>query len=177
MNAFLELGDSESIALKGALLLYKGRNRAFGVWHDAMPGGNECPQIGEGEALTKEFVRALNLGLQNETQPEVLPDCVLVWNGDLAGWLSRRYARRMFFRNSGEVPTGLSGAEFSQPPLLWCASGQELTIRALSTNRRPTADTPLRIPPYWNVDGGTGRLRHSVRYPSRSKESDGRGRE
>ncbi|MFN9968576.1 MAG: PRTRC system protein B, partial [Phycisphaerae bacterium] len=86
-------------------------------------------------------------------QPEVLPECVLVWKSDLVVWWSRRCTRRMFFRKNSEVPTGLSGAEFSQPPLLWCASGQELTVRALLTNRRPTADTPLMIAPYWNVDG------------------------
>jgi PRTRC genetic system protein B len=158
MKAFLELGGSESIALKGALLLYEGRNRAFGVWHEAKPGSNECPQLGEGRALMTEFARALNRGLQREMQPEFLPDCVLVWNSDLVVWWSRRCTRRMFFRNDGEVPTGLCGAEFSQPPLLWCASGQELTVRALSTNRRPTAATPLMIAPYWNVDGVTGRV-------------------
>lgn len=158
MNAFLELGGSESIALKGALLLYEGRNREFAVWHDAKPGRNECPQMGEGQPLTKEFVKSLKLRLQDEVQPEVLSECVLVWSVDLVVWWSRRCTRRMFFRNSSEAPTGLSGAELSQPPLLWCASGQELTVRAISTNQRPTADTPLMIAPYWNVDGDTGRV-------------------
>jgi PRTRC genetic system protein B len=158
MKAFLELGGSENIALKGALLIYEGRGRAFGVWHDAKPGRHERPQIGEGQALTTEFVRALNQGLQREMQPEVLPESVVVWNLNLAVWWSPLCNRRMFFRNSSEAPTGLSGAEFSQPPLLWCASGQELTVRALSTNRCPTADTPLMIAPYWNVDGDTGRV-------------------
>lgn len=158
MNAFLELGGSESIALKGALLLYEGRNRAFAVWHDAKPGRNEGPQIGEGQALTTDFVRSINRGLQREMQPEVLPECVLVWNSDLVVWWSRRRTRRMFFRNNSEAPSGLSGAEFLQPPLLWCVSGQEMAVRALLTNRRPTTDTPLMIAPYWNVDGDTGRV-------------------
>lgn len=158
MKAFLELGGSESIALKGALLLYEGRNRACGVWHDAKPGSKECPQLGEGQALTTDFVRALNQGLRAEMKPEVLPDCVLVWNSDLVVWWSRRCTRRMFFRKGSEAPTGFSGAEFSQPGLLWCVSGQELTVRALSINQRPTADTPMMIAPYWNVDGDTGRV-------------------
>jgi PRTRC genetic system protein B len=158
MNALIELGGSESIVLKGALLLYEGRNRAFGVWHDVKPGRNECPQIAEGQALTTDFVRSLNRGLQREMQAEVLPEYVLVWNSDLVVWWSCRCTRRMFFRNNSEAPTGLSGAEFSQPPLIWCASGQELTVRAISTNQRPTADTPLMIAPYWNVDGEMGRV-------------------
>jgi PRTRC genetic system protein B len=158
MNTFLELSASESIGLKGALLLYEGRNRAFVVWHDAKPGSNEWLQLGEGQALTTDFVRSLNRGLQREMQPEVLPEYVLVWNSDLVVWWSRRCTRRMFFSNNSAVPTGFSGAEFSQTPLLWCASGQELTVRALLTNRRPTANTPLMIAPYWNVDGETGRV-------------------
>jgi PRTRC genetic system protein B len=158
MDVYFKCSGTESIALRGALLLYEGRNRAFAVWHDAKPGSNECPQLGEGQALTAEFVRALNRGLQREMQPEVLPECVLVWNADLVVWWSRQCTRRMFFRNNSEAPTGISGAEFSQPPLLWYVSGQELTVRALLTNRRPTADTPLMIAPYWNVDGDTGRV-------------------
>lgn len=158
MNCFLELGGSESIALKGALLLYEGRNRTFAVWHDAKLRKKEGPQMGEGQALTTEVLRSLNQGLQGEIQLEVLPVCVLVWNSDLVVWWSPRCTRRMFFRNNSEAPTGISGAEFSQPPLLWCVSGQELTVRALLTNRRPPADTPLMIAPYWNVDGDTGRV-------------------
>jgi PRTRC genetic system protein B len=158
MKACLEYGSAETFTLKGGLLLYESHKLSFAVWHDAKPGSNEGPRLGEGQALTMEFVRALNRGLQREMQPEVLPECVLVWNADLVVWWSRQCTRRMFFRNSGEVPTGLSGAEFSQPPLLWCASGQELTVRALLTNRRPTAGTPLVLAPYWNVDGYTGRV-------------------
>lgn len=158
MNAFFELSGSESIALKGALLLYEGRNRAFCVWHDAMAVSNECAHLAEAQMLTTKLVRALNQGLQREMQPEVLPEYVLIWNSELVVWWSRRCTRRMFFRKNSEAPTGLSGSEFSQPPLLWCASGQELTVRALSTNRRPTADTSLMIAPYWNVDGDTGRV-------------------
>lgn len=158
MNAHLECGGTEGIALKGALLLYESRNRAIAVWHEAKLGSNKCPHLGEAQTLTTKFVRSLNQGLRTEIQTEVLPECVLVWSSDLVVWWSARRIRRMFFRNSSEAPAWLSGAEFSQPPLLWCASGHELTVRGLSTNRRPNADTPLMIAPYWNVDGDTGRV-------------------
>jgi len=82
----------------------------------------------------------------------------LVWSTDLVVWWSRRTAQRMFFRDGSEVPTGLSGGRFSQPALLWSVSGQELAIRALAENRRPSANTPLMIAPYWNVDGDSGRV-------------------
>jgi PRTRC genetic system protein B len=158
MNAYLDCSGTESIALKGALLLYEGRDRAFAVWHNAKQDSNEHPHLGEAQMLTTEFLRSLNQGLQTVMQPEVLPECVLVWNSDLAVWWSRRSIHRMFFRKSSGPPADLNGAEFSQPPLLWCASGPELMVRALSANRRPTAETPLMIAPYWNVDGATGRV-------------------
>jgi hypothetical protein len=40
MNAYLECGGTESIALKGALLLYESRNRAIGVWQEAKLDSN-----------------------------------------------------------------------------------------------------------------------------------------
>lgn len=158
MNAYLECTGNESIALTGALMLYESRKRAFAVWHKAKPSGGECVHLGEAQALTTEFVRSLSQGLRAELQAEVLPENILVWSSDLVVWWARRSIRRIFFRNNSEAPAGLSGVQFSQPALLWCASGQELTVRALSTNRRPTADTSLMIAPYWNVDGDTGRV-------------------
>lgn len=148
----------ETLSLKGALLLYDGRNRAFAVWHDAMPGVGEGTHLGEAQALTTEFVRSLSQGLRAEVQPELLSENILVWSSDLVVWWSRPTIRRMFFRNNSEAPAGLSGEQFSQPALLWCVSGQELTVRALPVDRRPGTDTPLMIAPYWNVDGDSGRV-------------------
>lgn len=158
MNAYLEWAGSDSVDLKGAVLLYESRNRTFAAWHESKPRACGIADLGEAQALTTEFVRSLSRGLRQEVHADVLPENVLVWSSELVAWWSHRATRRMFFRKSSEVPTGLSGAEFSQPPLLWCASGQELTVRALLTNRRPTTDSPLMIGPYWNVDGDTGRV-------------------
>lgn len=158
MKCHLDLGGSETLALKGALLLYEGRNRVFAVWHDAKPGVGEGAHLGEAQALTTEFVRSLSQGLRTEVQPELLPENILVWSSDVIVWWSHRAVRRMFFRNNSEAPVGLSGEPFSQPALLWRVSGQELTVRALAADRRPGADTPLMIAPYWNVDGDSGRV-------------------
>lgn len=158
MWADLELETSERLLLKGALVLYEGRNRAFAVWHAAMPGVGEGAHLGEAQALTTEFVRSLSQGLRTEVQPELLPESILVWSSDLVVWRSHPTIRRMFFRSNSEAPSGLSGEQFSQPALLWCVAGQELTVRALAADRRPGADTPLMIAPYWNVDGDSGRV-------------------
>ena len=158
MKVYVEAGRAQEVELKGALLLYAGRGCAFAVWHESKQGASHCAALSEAKALTTEFVKSLSHELRTAIAAEILPHNILAWNSDLVVWWSPRSTRRMFFRNSGEVPTGLSGEEFSHPPLIWCASGQDLMVRALSTNRRPTADTPLMIAPYWNVDGDTGRV-------------------
>ena len=152
MKSYPALGASEALALKGALLLYEGRSRVFAAWHEAQPGVGGGAHLGEAQAHTTEFVRSLSQGLRTEVQPELLPENILVWSSDLVVWWSRRTDRRMFFRPNFEAPAGLSGEPFSQPALLWCVSGQELTVLALAADRRPGADTPLMIAPYWNVD-------------------------
>ncbi|MDX2267523.1 MAG: PRTRC system protein B [Bryobacter sp.] len=158
MKAFVHCGGAETLALKGALLLYESRSRAFGVWHEGMLGSGEAPQLGAAQALSAEFVRHLCQGFKVQQGLEILPENTLVWSSEFVVWWSRRTSRRMYFRKNDEVPAGVSGGQFSQPALLWCVSGQELAVRALSMNRRPDADTPLMIAPFWNVDGSTGRV-------------------
>lgn len=158
MKSYLDLGGYETLALKGVLLLYEGRSRAFVTWHEARLAVGDRAHLGEAQALTTEFVRSLSQGLRTEIQPELLSENILVWSSDLVVWWSRPTIRRMFFRNNSEAPAGLSGEPFSQPALLWCVSSQELTVRALAADRRPGADTPLMLAPYWNVDGDSGRV-------------------
>jgi PRTRC genetic system protein B len=158
MKTFFECSVAELMTLRGAVLLYESGGRTLAVWHESRSGVGDIAQLGEAQVFTTALLRSLREWLPTEFLAGLLPENILVWNSNLAVWWSPRCTRRMFFRKSCEAPAELNGAEFSQPPLLWCASGQELTVRALSTNRRPTAETPLMIAPYWNVDGETGRV-------------------
>lgn len=158
MKTFFECSDAETMTLRGAVLLYESRGRTFAVWHESRSGVGDIAQLREAQAFTTGFLRSLREWLPTEFLQGLLPENILVWNSDLVVWWSRRTIRRLFFRENTEAPAGLSGVQFSQPALLWCVSSQELTVRALLTNRRPTADTPLMIAPYWNVDGDTGRV-------------------
>jgi PRTRC genetic system protein B len=62
----------------------------------------------------------------------------------------------LFFAAHDPDAHKLNGQRFFQPPLVWMVRDRDLWIRALQENRRPAADTPLMIAPYWNVDGETG---------------------
>jgi PRTRC genetic system protein B len=60
----------------------------------------------------------------------------------------------MFFSDRGgdAVLTTLNGKSYPQPPLLFKAAGSHLWIRALAANKRPKAESPLYVAPYWNCD-------------------------
>lgn len=157
MNTYIDIGGSETLSLKGALLVYEGRSRGFVTWHEAKhfeSGG--APSLGEAHELTTEFVHRLAQGLGSRLPTELLPENVLVRTPEMIVWWTLRSVRRMFFRSGAEVPTTLSGRRFSQPALIWKVIGRDLYVRALSDNRRPKVDTPLMVAPYWNVDGETG---------------------
>ena len=156
MKPYVAIGGSEPLSLKGALLFYEGRGRAFVTWHEAKPSPQGGMALGEARDLTTEFIRGLAQGLGTEAPAELLPPTVLVWTGDLSVWWTPRAVRRMYFRSNSEAPLGLSGEMFSQPPLVWKVAGAELSVRALRKNQRPNADTSLMIAPYWNTDGESG---------------------
>jgi PRTRC genetic system protein B len=157
MRAYVEIGGSEALTLKGALLLYQGRNRVFVSWHELRqsPSGG-APYLGEAQEITTEFVHRLAQGLGTQIPVEVLPENVVVRTAETLMWWTPRTVHAMFFRATDEEASELSGKRFPQPPLVWKVTGKDLWVRALAGNRRPTADTKLMTAPYWNVDGETG---------------------
>jgi hypothetical protein len=36
MNIYVDVGGSEALTLKGALLVYQGKSRSFVAWHEAI---------------------------------------------------------------------------------------------------------------------------------------------
>lgn len=170
MNAYIDIGGSETLTLRGALLVYEGRGRGFVAWHEAKrlePNG--APVLGEAQALTTEFVERLAQGLGSCLPTEWLPENVLARTADTLVWWTAQSTQRLFFRPGSGVPDGVSGQRFPQPPLVWKVMGRTLSIRALLDHGRPQAQTPLLVAPYWNTDGETGRVcQGSMRAPEGS---------
>ena len=53
MNPYVDIGGSEVLTLKGALLVYRGRSRGFVAWHEVRrntTGG--APFLGEAQEVT-----------------------------------------------------------------------------------------------------------------------------
>jgi PRTRC genetic system protein B len=157
MNAYIDIGGSEVLMLKGALLVYRGRNRGFVSWHEVRRNAAEgAPFLGEAQEVTTDFVHRLAQGLGTAVPTEILPENVLARTAEMMAWWTPPGVRPMFFAPHDPDAYKLNGQRFFQPPLVWKVSDRDLWIRALQGDRRPTADTPLKIAPYWNVDGETG---------------------
>lgn len=158
MNAYVDIGGSEVLALKGALLVYQGKSRGFVTWHEVRGGtaAEGAPFLGEAQELTTEFVHHLAQGLGAQVPTEVLPGNVLARTAETIVWWTPGMVRTMFFAAHDADAHKLNGKRFPQPPLVWKVNGKDLWIRALRENRRPAAGTELMVAPYWNVDGDTG---------------------
>ena len=63
MNIYVDVGGSEALTLRGALLVYQGKSRSFVAWHEARNAEQGAPFLGEAEQLTTEFVHSLTQGL------------------------------------------------------------------------------------------------------------------
>jgi PRTRC genetic system protein B len=149
------IGNSQTLALQGALLFYRGP-RAFATWHSVVSNEQHGLALSEAQPLTLDFICAISQGLASHPPIEVLPEHVLVRTADTLVWWTASSRRTMFFRATNESVAPLNGQRFSHPPLVWKVSGHELWVRALRKNARPTADTPLFVAPYWNVNGEDG---------------------
>ena len=155
MQTSVAIGDSQTFDLQGAVLFYRGP-RAFATWHSVISNEQRGLSLSEAQPLTLDFVRAISQGLASPPPIEVLPENVLVRTADVLVWWTAAAQRTMFFRTTDESVTPLNGRRFFHPPLVWKVSGHELWVRALRKNARPTADTPLFVAPYWNVNGEDG---------------------
>jgi PRTRC genetic system protein B len=160
MRTGVNIGGSESMSLKGALLVYEGRHGSFVAWHEAkFPTEGGAPYLGEAEPLTTEFLRELGAGLGSHLAPEVLPPNVLVRTPEMLMWWRRaRQQHTMFFAENSDAGKELNGKRYPHPPLVFKAAGNELWVRALERDERPSADTKLKVAPYWNTNDAEGRV-------------------
>ena len=77
---------------------------------------------------------------------------VLVRTAEIIVWWSPAREQTMFFSDRGNDHSlkNMNGKLYPHPPLLFKACGSHLWVRALSKDKRPTAETRLCMAPYWN---------------------------
>jgi PRTRC genetic system protein B len=166
MTKTTHFGSNRLFGLSKAVLVYSDGQEAFATVHEAKPspdGG--APYLDVGQSLTVDFLKQLAKALGRTTQCEILPPNVLVYTPDMLVWWCRRQHRVMFYGGSSDGRT-LSGNVFPQPPLVFKVCGSELSVRALTEDRRPRPETTLMVAPYWNCDRHGGRVcQGSMRVP------------
>lgn len=165
MNVHLRIGDNRTFALKQAVLLYLDGSRAFATLHEVKHRPNEAPYLCAGQSVTAGFLETLAKGLGASMAAEVLPEHVLARTPHVIAWWSRARPRLMFFGAGNKETTALNGKMYSHPALVFMIQGRELFVRALTENRRPTADTRLCNAPYWNTDAHGRVCLGSMRVP------------
>ncbi len=112
MRTVVNIGGSQAMALKGALLVYEGGSGAFAAWHEAKSaedGG--APYLSEAEPLTTDFLRGLAAGLGTYLAPEILPPNVLVRTPEVLVWWTPAQQRTMFFAEHSEAGRELFGGQ------------------------------------------------------------------
>ncbi len=62
-------------------------------------------------------------------------------------WFTKAGFRELFF----DKHLGIKSGKAHIPPLVWIADRQTLHLYALSTNRKPTLNTPLYYAPFFNI--------------------------
>jgi PRTRC genetic system protein B len=156
MEAQIRIGSRREFGLKRALLIYGDDSSAFATLHEVQAEKGKPPYLGPGQSLTTAFLRTLARGLGARTAPEILPENVLARTPDLMVWWSRARRRVMFFEGSSEEAKRLNGHIYPHPALVFKIYGHELFVRALGSDARPSAATPLQTAPYWNTEGSRG---------------------
>lgn len=165
MDCHISLQGADSVALQGAILVYRGARDVFASWHEATVGKGAAPQLGPALPLSTMFLRSLTEGLGSNLRTELLPPNVLVRTPDTLVWWTPATSRRMFFSQFDEILGPLSGRSFPHPALVFRVSGRELRIRAISQSKRPDAITPLFVAPYYNTQENGLVCQGSMRSP------------
>jgi PRTRC genetic system protein B len=165
MNVHVRIGDNRTFSLKRAVLLYQEGNRAFATLHEVKCRPNQAPYLCAGQSATTGFLETLAKGLGASMAPEVLPEHVLARTPELIAWWSGAQLRLMFFGDGNAEAKRLNGKMYPHPALVFMIHGQELFVRALAQDRRPTADTRLKNSPYWNTDAHGRVCLGSMRIP------------
>jgi PRTRC genetic system protein B len=163
MQIQVAIGENHRFELREALLVYGGHQKNFVTRHEVTQRKNAPPSLGPAQPLTLGFLDSLLRSLHGSYASEVLPKIVLAKSDRMITWWTPQRRHQMFYENAEGKAAVLNGRTFPQPALVWRVDGDSLKIRALSTNKRPTAETKLAVAPFWNLsDDGrvcTGSMR------------------
>ena len=166
MQVQVAIGANHHFELREALLVYRDNHTSFITKHEAIAYKDASPTLGPAQPLTVAFVESLVCSLGGSVAAEVLPENVLSKGDRMIAWWTPAQRRQMFYENSEGKAADLNGCIFPQPPLVWRVANGELSIRALTENKRPEGTTKLAVAPFWNLSANGVVCTGSMRRPN-----------
>jgi PRTRC genetic system protein B len=164
VQVHISIGENHCFELREALLIYGDRQRSFVTRHAVTHQNQGPPTLEPAQPLTLAFLESLARSLSGSLRTEILPENVIAKSDRMIAWWTQACRRQMFYENAEGRAAELNGKIFPQPPLVWRVENQDLRIRALAENQRPSSKTKLYVAPFWNLsDDGrvcTGTMRH-----------------
>jgi PRTRC genetic system protein B len=129
MQVNVSIGQNHHFALREALLIYRSNEHQHGHFgdtfithHEVSQGGRvRQPTLGPAKPLTIDFVHALVEALGGRIAAEFLPENVIARTERLIAWWTPAQKRQMFFGTAQGDLSGINGAIFPQPALVWLA--------------------------------------------------------
>lgn len=142
---------------KSALVIYQTKETTpetyvehFDMDKQGMPINAHPLSVREAEKLAKMLKTREQTEKAYLQSQGLLPNNILQiklgGNGTVI-WFSKPQKRQLFFIESLGIPNGIANV----PTLLWKATANSISVYAVKTNRRPTANTPLYYAPFFNV--------------------------
>ena len=142
----------DSASIRSAILLYEDRygKEIFATVHPVEIGKRGRPAIGAGRPVSRQGLVECFSALANSAAPRAsfLPATVLAIDPYAITWWMPPTMRRVFF-DCEEL--GAVSAVVPHPGLVFQAAMNGFRVFSLLGADRPTADTPLYEPPYFNT--------------------------
>ncbi|MFL9886802.1 PRTRC system protein B [Paraburkholderia agricolaris] len=145
-------GDAE-VQIVSAILLYGQQNKglAYGTVHPvSLERGKQRPTIGAGRPIDRASLHTALQELATNTagKASFLPETVLAVSPEAITWWHPPARKRVFFR-CPEIRS--AGAVVPHPGLVFHASLGGFRVFATMEDTRPTPETVLYEPPYFNT--------------------------
>lgn len=164
----VQVGKNRIFELTDIILVHRDGSNVFATRHPPIPGEEGGPpQVGPGQPLNRRFLTRLAKDLRRDLPAEVFPENLLCRTDDRVAWWTPAQTRLMFYSDAryGDF-SQINGFPFPHPALVWMVKGRSIYVRALDESRRPSADTPLRKAPYWNVYASGNVCVGDARFPT-----------
>lgn len=141
---------------KSALVFYESldKNEMYVEKFDMDRNGNPINAhpltVNEAKALAKSLIIDEEINKAFLKSKGILANNILHINPSQKGsviWYTKAQQRQMYFVKNLEIPNGKANV----PAMLWIADKENLSVFALSNDKRPTEKTTLHYAPFFNV--------------------------